>query len=210
MISANYPASGTKIRRILFPTRFSPRDEVAYRIARALAREADAELLIVHAANARLLYESAEYRERIERRMELLQSYDPEIHATTVLVGGSPASEIAALGRDLDCDLVVMRRSRPRWTVGRFVESVSQRVERLATCPVVVVTAAAVASPHRHAVWPTEADVEVGSESSIAAPVRLDGNEEPAEEEWIVAARETASRGRNEDESVVGGSTRDL
>ena len=142
MIAQLHRLPGGRFRRILHPTRFSALDAGVFEIACALARDSDAELIVTHVANAEVLYRCQDYRAGIEQRLEVLQSSQPELCISTVIVSGPAASEIGALSRDLACDLLVMRESTPGWISGRWIESLSQRVKRMAPCPAVCVSKA--------------------------------------------------------------------
>ena len=124
-------------QRILHPTRFSEADWAALDIACALARDASAELIVAHVADARRLYGSRGYRGEIERLLAAICRSRSEVCLSTLIATGDPASEIVGLCHDLRCDLLVMRPSAPGWLRGRVVESLSQRVKRLAPCTVI-------------------------------------------------------------------------
>jgi nucleotide-binding universal stress UspA family protein len=142
------------IRRVLHPTRFSPLDGPAFRVACELAAGSDTELIVAHIANAKMLYGSSQYREEIEGRLEALRSSEAGVFISTVIATGPVASEISGLARDLNCELIVMRESAPGWVSGRLIETLSQRVKRMASCPIVCVS-------------PTVGREEVGGERQL-------------------------------------------
>ena len=139
-------------RRILHPTDFTARDAFPFQVACALARGLDAELILMHSAPMKELRQVPGYRAEIERRLNLLAHSEPNLKITTNLLSGDPASRIAGWANESLCDAIVMRKSRKNWLVGRFVDSVSQRVKRLAHCPVILIPGHAV-HPHLNSDW---------------------------------------------------------
>jgi len=126
-------------RRILHPTDFTPRDALPFQVACALARGLNAELIVMHSAPMKELHEVPGYRAEIERRLNGRALSKPGLKITTNLLSGDPASRIVEWANESLCDAIVMRQSRKNWLVGRFVDSVSQRVKRLAHCPVILI-----------------------------------------------------------------------
>jgi len=137
-------------RHILFPTDLTPRDLVPFSVACDLARGMNARLTVLHALPLGDGLGSFECRSEIEHRLRRIQASQPELFVSTSLVRGDPASQIIGWAQNMMPDLIVMRASRTRGFVGRLVDNVSQRVLRLASCPVVSVAAThSGPQPHR-------------------------------------------------------------
>lgn len=144
----------TRIRTILCPV--SLREDGAnwtVRVAYSLAREHGAELVLLHVVStgAECEYELAKAG---EQRLFNLQAELPGVRARTLTAWGDPASAIVrATG---ECDFLVMRPSRASWLVGRWVDSLSQRVCRLARCRVVLIDQGNSKLEHATQLWPRE------------------------------------------------------
>lgn len=144
MRNRNWNPMVQSFRRILHPTDFTPGDALPFQVACALARGLNAELIVMHSAPMKELREVRGYRAEIERRLNVLARSEPSLKITTNLLSGDPASRIVGWAYESLCDAIVMRQSRKNWLVGRFVDSVSQRVKRLAHCPVILIPGEAV------------------------------------------------------------------
>ena len=135
--------------KILLATDFSPSCESALRFASSLARDACAELLILHVQEppAPLVDTGlggfaapAEPDER-RRRRQLAATVPPfsGVGHSHHLLTGDPAAEIVRFAAEQQVDLVVVgthgRRGVPRWLMG----SVAEAVVRHAACPVLTV-----------------------------------------------------------------------
>jgi nucleotide-binding universal stress UspA family protein len=121
-------------RTILCPVSLRPEsDNAAVCIAFQLAQQEGAELLLLHSQDAELDSKSA----RMNReRLRDLQASLSDVETKSITTWGDPASAI--IRATADSDLLVMRPSQPSWLVGRLVDSLSQRVCRLAHCPVML------------------------------------------------------------------------
>lgn len=104
----------------------------AVRIAYLLAQEYVAELVLLHSSEKGTANELAETDQLCD-----LQEQLSGVKTKALSVWGDPASAI--IRASAEADLVVMRPSQPSWLVGRLVDSLSQRVCRLAHCPVLLI-----------------------------------------------------------------------
>ena len=144
-----------KLKRILAPTDFSPPSLAAVDDAAALAREFDAELILlfVHeppyvgpepdpyavSASFRLLF-AERRRVAVEKMATLYKKLERRrAKCRAVISEGNPAAEILAVARKRKADLIVMAthgRSGPKRLL---LGSVAEKVVRGATCPVLTV-----------------------------------------------------------------------
>lgn len=129
-----------QIRTILCPISLREDDPSwAFPVACSLAQQHDAELILLHVLSTDAAHDSAEQRQAQTERLDELRERANFLKLTTTIVWGEPASAIVRRARESSCDLIVMRPSQSRWLIGRVVDSVSQRVCRLARCPVILV-----------------------------------------------------------------------
>jgi universal stress protein A len=128
------------IHRILFPTDFSDASEAASRTAVALAREYDAELIMVY------VVPPVTDPSPSEGIGALAAELAPGLTVKTEVLSGIPARRIADYARRQHVDLIVMG-SHGRTGVSRaLLGSVAEAVVRRSPCPVLVVPATAVLS----------------------------------------------------------------
>jgi len=120
-------------RRIVCPVSLRKESaNEAVQIAYLLAQEYVAELVLLHSSDKGTANELAE----CDRFCDLQEQLSG-VKTRTLSVWGDPASAI--IRASAEADLVVMRPSWPSWLVGRLVDSLSQRVCRLAHCPVLLI-----------------------------------------------------------------------
>jgi nucleotide-binding universal stress UspA family protein len=160
-------------RHILFPTDLTPRDLFPFSVACDLARGMNARLTVLHAMPVGDLRPRSARRSQIETRLERLQSALSDHCIDTALVGGDPASQIITWSQEMQPDLIIMRASRDRGLVGRIVDTVSQRVLRLAACPVISVNPADADGRHNRLFgsrqyWKSPEPAAIGVESEIS------------------------------------------
>ena len=137
------------IKTILHPTDFSPQAEFAFQLARALARDYGARLILQHVEVApTAVYgefgvfnlDPGDVHESLKEKLRRLEPADVA-EVNSFLVRGDPATEIAALARNYPCDVIVMG-THGRSGLGRLLMgSVAEDVVRNAPCPVVTVKA---------------------------------------------------------------------
>lgn len=149
------------LRIILHPTDFSDTADGAYRVARMLARECDARLVVLHVVGMHIdltpivqeemgvpLVLPKDYQAYLATlRDRLREKYGPdrEPHAETRLEVGDAAEEILRTADEIGCDLIVMG-THGRTGVGRLVlGSVAEAVLRRALCPVLTLRSPQVA-----------------------------------------------------------------
>lgn len=160
-----------RIKKILVPTDLMEKSLPGIRYAISLARDHDAEVVVVHVGEERLMprmtmtpYEAellmqrgwavvAEgirslMEEELQKKDRLLHDFlsrhiEPEVlrpaRLKRVTRLGDVVGEIVGLAAQEECDLIVMA-SRGRGWLGRMVlGSLSEKVARRATCPVVTI-----------------------------------------------------------------------
>ncbi|MEN3001668.1 MAG: universal stress protein [Armatimonadota bacterium] len=140
-------------RKILAPTDFSEPSYVALDAAIELADHFDAELHLLHVVpplhvvpvpvNVEIPLYEMELREAAERSMrEVVEQRVPaRLRTFSSVVWGEPAEEILAYQQEKGVDLIVIathgRRGWQRFVFG----SVTEKVVRLASCPVLTIRA---------------------------------------------------------------------
>jgi nucleotide-binding universal stress UspA family protein len=130
------------IHTILHPTDFAPHSAHAYRVARALARDYGARLVVVHVVPTPPFTTAREadkdLREANGRQRELRTRLRGLSHSYR-LRQGRPSTGILEAARGSGCDLIVMG-SRGRTGLRRaLLGSVAEAVLRRANCPVLIV-----------------------------------------------------------------------
>jgi nucleotide-binding universal stress UspA family protein len=125
-------------RTVLHPTDFTERAMYAFRLARALALDADSELLVVHVApvgHPRKRRQRREMREALHR----FTAAERNVRIRSLLLEGAASSPIVCTASQLDCDLIVMGTNERRGLRRLLAGSVAGAVRRDAPCPVVTV-----------------------------------------------------------------------
>lgn len=132
---------------ILHPTDFSAGSQDAAQVARSLAREVGARLVLMHVAPLKVLMDgtvAAEmdpryYQDALDAARASLDGPDLKYPVETRLAHGFEADGILTTAQEVRCDLIVMgthgRNSLSRLLLG----SVSESVLPKADCPVMVV-----------------------------------------------------------------------
>jgi len=148
--STEYPNLAREIRVILHPTDFSVDSEAALKVARWLARDHGARLIILHVATLDVVLEgraSAEvdphfYRDAIDELRAKVSGPDLKQPVETILTRGFAPEGIVETAKDVGCDLIVMgthgRTGLTRLLMGSVAESVLPR----ANCPVLIIKGA--------------------------------------------------------------------
>ncbi|MDD9933870.1 MAG: universal stress protein [Myxococcales bacterium] len=142
-----------KITRILAPTDFSELSRHAVDEAVDLAKQLDAEVVLLHvcpllvyALEPDVVPDDPAFEQELKKRLgERLQARAAELagaRVRTLLVDGNPSLKVAEVASEEDCDLVVMathgRTGMARFTLG----SVAERTVRSSRVPVMTVPAA--------------------------------------------------------------------
>ncbi len=147
------PAGPPKIRRILVPTDFSRASSQAARYARELAKQNQAELVLVHvimpAGSPDLIYGSMLWDEGkiLDSARAALQQWQKEAGLARVqkisrqIRVGVPFSEIVAAAGETKADLIVIPTHGHTGLQHYLLGGTAERVVRHAQCPVLVVRA---------------------------------------------------------------------
>lgn len=132
------------IKRILHPTDFSEPSVAAFELACALARDYEAELILLHSYAPPAVYAPdgiavpmpAEdvYRSRVQ--LNEIRPDDPTVKVRRLLVEGNPVDEILTHARDETVDLIVMGTHGASGLTRLLMGSVAESVTRRAECPV--------------------------------------------------------------------------
>jgi nucleotide-binding universal stress UspA family protein len=151
------------VRLILHPTDFSDRAEAALVVARALARDHGARLVLLHVEPIEVLegamvpVDPRAYLEPMAELRAKVEGPDLKHPPESRCEQGDPANEIVRVAADLGCDLIVLG-THGRGGLGRLLMgSVAEEVLRRATCPTLIV------KPSRPA--PAGAPAESGREA---------------------------------------------
>jgi nucleotide-binding universal stress UspA family protein len=154
-------------RRVLVPTDLSPESQQAFPVAREVARDASARLVLVHVLPAEPetpwehppypdlgvpVVPAAEYlgrmRAEVTRRLDALAAaWFPETPCEVQVRVGDPAHELVRAAAEEGADVIVL--ATHGWTGWRklLFGSVAERVLREAACPVLVVKCTARVAP---------------------------------------------------------------
>ena len=136
-------------RLILHPTDFSDNSQAALTVARSLARDLGARLLVVHVTPPAILMDGtiageidpSAFRASLEQLRNRLDGPDLKHPVETRLILGLEREEIVRTAEETGCDLIVMgthgRTGLSRLLMGSVAEFVLPR----ASCPVMVVKA---------------------------------------------------------------------
>jgi nucleotide-binding universal stress UspA family protein len=133
-----------KFTKILCPTDFSDFSRAAVEMATALARESEAELILLHAADVPMAIgndrdpaiEEHEALQLLERRLEQFPIPEPRPRVRRLVVEGDPGAAIIDVARDERADLIVIStHGRSGWT-RLLMGSTAEYVVRNAECPV--------------------------------------------------------------------------
>jgi nucleotide-binding universal stress UspA family protein len=143
------------MKRILVPVDFSPFSEKAQQIAVHLAQKTGAKLLLLHVVYTPLEWASLTVRQQeeypetvaytVEAEIKLAKLAESRLFQTTDLefrvVHGTPYQQVVQQATRFKVDLIVMGTHGNEKTDRPFVGSNSQRVIRMAPCPVLSVKA---------------------------------------------------------------------
>jgi len=132
---------------ILHPTDFSDRSQNAFRVACGLARDYDAQLMVMHVwSRPTLVYgevvvvpQEEDYYRQAEKNLHQFCAGAGDLRIQQRLVEGEEVSAILHVAKEAQADLIVMG-VHPRNVFGRlFLGSVAEKVVRGATCPVMTI-----------------------------------------------------------------------
>ena len=148
----NYIKENNKMKKILVPIDFSDTAHNAYRFARAMAVNLNAEIQVVHAyagmirTDEMLVVESFKSREEVlMNRLKAFCDYVPEDGSVMTEVNVTydaihtmnPANKIIKLSEE--ADIIVMGASGSHDIIDKFLGSMSSKVAQKAECPVLLV-----------------------------------------------------------------------
>jgi nucleotide-binding universal stress UspA family protein len=130
------------VHRILHPTDFSEGARGAFRLACALARDCDAELVVLSVVPLpAVMYgpPPESYLEHLREHLSRMRPPDAGTRFQHLVAEGNPATAILNAARANGCDLIVMG-THGRTGLSRFLKgSVAEEVVRKAPCPVLTV-----------------------------------------------------------------------
>ncbi len=137
------------IRTILHPTDYTDLSRPAFDLARALARDSGAELVICHVSPPPIIAAGEGVfvdvptgeTEQMTVRLEQVKPNDPSVRVAHRLLRGDPASEIVKLADGTAADLIVLGTHGRGGLARLLMGSVAEAVMRKARCPVVTVKA---------------------------------------------------------------------
>jgi nucleotide-binding universal stress UspA family protein len=133
-------------RKILFPTDFSPLSDAALPLATSIARDRQAEIIILHVQIPPAAYAAGElYYGPMEPDIDLLRKTlervtpnDSTVVCVHHLVMGDPAKEIVRIADDEEVEMIVMSTRGRTGLAHVLMGSVAEKVVRRASCPVLV------------------------------------------------------------------------
>src|SRR5581483_585826 len=124
-----------EIRTVLYPTDFSESSEAALALARALARDYDARLVVLHAYPP----EAAARADELRARLQDLVPDDRTVAVEYRAAEGPPAGVILRAAEEVGADLIVMGTHGRGGLRRAVLGSTAEEVSRLARCPVATV-----------------------------------------------------------------------
>jgi nucleotide-binding universal stress UspA family protein len=135
------------MRTILVPTDFSCSSANAFAIAASLAREAGAQVILLHVLSEPTFaegtglvpFDPAMYRDEMREKLEHQAVYCPGLPLEQRLAQGKPIPEILQVARECQCDLIVMGTHGSSGLRRLLLGSVAEGVARKAPCPVLSV-----------------------------------------------------------------------
>jgi nucleotide-binding universal stress UspA family protein len=130
------------IRKILVPTDFTEQSDRAFDMACCLARDAGAQMIVVHVVPLpAVIYgpPPESYLEHLREKLELIQVRDPRISVQYHLVEGDTARAILQEAGEMNCDAIVMGTHGRTGLRRLILGSIAEEVVRKAPCSVVVV-----------------------------------------------------------------------
>jgi len=144
-----------QINTILHPTDFSERSQPALDVARAMARDHGARLVVVHVAPLGVTADGglvvpvdpAYYRAELEEMCKKLEGPDLKQPVEARLRQGDAASETLQEAEDRGCSLIVMGSHGRTGLARLLMGSVAEAVMRRARCPVLVVKTPLASTP---------------------------------------------------------------
>jgi nucleotide-binding universal stress UspA family protein len=148
------PYAAEHIQLVLHPTDFSRESEQALQVARLLARDLGARLIILYVVALEIITEDTEaaqfgaqdYQDVLEQMRKRLDGPDLKYPVETRISLGFPPDEILTTAAESRCDLVVMGTHGRTGLLRSLMGSVAESVLTNAECPVMIVKAGAKAT----------------------------------------------------------------
>jgi nucleotide-binding universal stress UspA family protein len=128
-----------QVKKILYPTDFSPFSTPAYFHAVGLAEAYKASLTIVYAFTPGKEGQTPADRDYWRTQLESIRPTNPKIPVSHVLLEGHPAAEIVKFAADAGINIIVMGTHGRTGVERQLMGSVAEQVMREATCSVMVV-----------------------------------------------------------------------
>ena len=134
---------GEPIRRILFPTDFSPASSAAFSYAERLSASTGADLLVLHVFGVPDFWGTGGKPDEVDQEIKLkLMQIKPRlggVHVEYVAHGGPPGQVICWEAQERNCDQIVMGTHGHTGMAHLLLGSVAEYVIRHAPCPVLTV-----------------------------------------------------------------------
>lgn len=133
--------------KVLFPVDFSTHGKQSLKMAVSLAREHQAELMLLHVEEPPLAYGGGEFyyglpepnRPALEKMLAEVVVDDPSVTTTRHLLTGSPATTIVRFAKEQGVNFIVMPTHGRTGLTRLLMGSVAEEVVRKAPCPVLTV-----------------------------------------------------------------------
>ena len=153
------------IRKVLHPTDFSGPSRPAFELACALARDYDAELLVVHVVTPPRVYAPdgiampfpVEEPYEAHANLARLRPADARVRVDHKVLEGETAEQILKAADDFAADVIVMGTHGATGLTRLLVGSVAESVMRKAPCPVLTIRGEFRPAPEQPASSPTTA-----------------------------------------------------
>ena len=136
----------TEIQKILYPTDFSVAGQAALEYATSLARDNNAEILIVHAmatiepvAPLGVVPISVEPVPDAQEKLDKIVPFDSKVRFQRRLIYGKPDQLIVQCAEDENVDLIVMGTHGSSGLTRLLMGSVAEAVVRRSVCPVLTI-----------------------------------------------------------------------
>ncbi len=150
------PRKLEEIRTILHPTDFSPGSEHSLGVARSMARDLGARLVLMHvipygvyASDMTVAVDPAVYREALEQERRMIEGPDLKYPVATRLAQGDASEEILQAAVEIDGGLIVMGTHGRTGLSRLLMGSVTERVVTRSACPVLAIKAGSTVTRHR-------------------------------------------------------------
>lgn len=134
-------------KRILFPTDFSRTADATLPVVTSLARDRDAEVVILHVQEPPTHYAAGEWYygpiepdvNTLKQLLHEIKPADPRVLYRHRLAQGDPPIEIVRVAQEEGADMIVMSTHGRTGLTRALMGSVAEAVVRRADCPVLTV-----------------------------------------------------------------------